>query len=426
MGIFISIITSFSWSASSAEYPYSGISCIPANPIDLNTNKNYIENDVHTEPPLKQSTICTDERGPCIDTTNLELADEIEAVNAIYDQTVLAIEQTSQDGTVRCRFSVPGTRVLLRIVFSSEYPAERPRVAALTVYQRTASSLAQQIHELISGTLLSVFVPGVVCMFDVIEHAKEQYSLLPGTFVVSSSATSGMRRPPLRTAEQPRSPHQLNRLTDVSDLLTMGTCAICLDEVPFTDLVHLPCNHHFCTDCLHDGFSVSLKSKDSFACCARLVPLDVLDHYTITPRGTMRRYETFLIERSVKDPLYCSSRSCRQFIRPDEGGAGGLIGVDARVLMGYSSDEVRCPTCKRHTCVYCRHKMHGEGWCRDNERMKKLLEGGAVQVCGKCGHAVEKSGGCKNMVCRCGYKWCWLCKKERRSDDGGCGCVLYG
>lgn len=396
---------------------------MPADPIDLNNTKNSIENGGHTGLLLEQPNTYTDEYGASDDTTNLELADEIEAVNAIYDQTVLAIEQTSNNGSVRCRFSVPGTRILLRIEFSSRYPSQRPRVAALTVYQRTASSLAQQIHETVSRTLLDVFVPGVVCIFDVIEQAKEQYSLLPGTFAVSSSTPSSTTSRPLRP---PRRPLPTTRIRDISALFTTASCAICLDEVPFADFVHLSCNHHFCTNCINDGFAIALKSKVSFTCCIRIIPLPILAEYTITPRGTMRKYETFLIERSVKNPLYCSSRSCRRFIRPDEGGAAGIVGDDGRVLLGYRSDEVMCPTCKVRTCVVCRRKMHEEGWCLENKQMKRLMEGGAVQVCGKCGTGVEKTGGCKNMVCRCGYKWCWMCKQERRMDDGGCGCALYG
>ena len=154
-----------------------------------------------------------------------------------------------------------------------------------------------------------------------------------------------------------------------------------------------------------------MYSKTPFTCFKRFVPVPLIKDFCILARDALYDYETILLERSTKNPLYCSHPRCSRFVRPD------------RISPG--TDCVQCLHCKKSTCIYYHRGKHA-GICKDNKKLHEAIRTLGAKSCPKCNHVIEKAGGCKNMTCRCGYKWCWICGKERDDSGPGCGCVLYG
>lgn len=105
------------------------------------------------------------------DHTMEELKDEVEAINAIYPDSL------TEDSTLLYSLTFPESPVTIRISFPSSYPEEPPNILSLkgSNDENTTLSLLQDI-------LSSVFVPSQVVLFEFIEASREVLeSALDGT-----------------------------------------------------------------------------------------------------------------------------------------------------------------------------------------------------------------------------------------------------
>jgi len=71
-------------------------------------------------------------------------------------------------------------------------------------------------------------------------------------------------------------------------------------------------------------------------------------------------------------------------------------------------NQFQCPTCDVEFCAKCRTESH-EGECED-------IPSG-FKRCKMCSALIERTSGCANVTCRCGYQFCWTCMSPK-----GCKC----
>ena len=90
-------------------------------------------------------------------------------------------------------------------------------------------------------------------------------------------------------------------------------------------------------------------------------------------------------------------------------------------------------TCKCHHawCFNCRVQAHKPCSCELTKKWLSLCSTDKENVtwiraytkqCPKCNNHIEKNQGCNHMTCRCGYEFCWLCKKDWKKTGYGHTC----
>lgn len=97
--------------------------------------------------------------------TREDLNDEIEAINAIYPDSLV------ESGSM-FQLLIPDRDIILQISFPSTYPVDSPHI--LSVSSKTYSS-SDLNKELVEDLLSSVFISDNVCLFEFIEHMREVF-----------------------------------------------------------------------------------------------------------------------------------------------------------------------------------------------------------------------------------------------------------
>ena len=102
-----------------------------------------------------------------------DLENEIEAIRAIYDESTI---RPTSDPTIYV-FAVPQHDVSVRLHFPGTYPADPPRVQGVeSTGPNTAKGYGFHVLGLVDQVLESVFEPGNVCLFDVVQELEARLS----------------------------------------------------------------------------------------------------------------------------------------------------------------------------------------------------------------------------------------------------------
>ncbi|KAF6229789.1 hypothetical protein HO173_011219 [Letharia columbiana] len=96
-----------------------------------------------------------------------DLLDEIEAIQSIYGNDVLR----EADGAFVYILSIPHVEASLRVLFPSDYPESIPQLLGI---ERTGAQARKgygsHVLDTARATLLSVFISGSVCLFDLLQE----------------------------------------------------------------------------------------------------------------------------------------------------------------------------------------------------------------------------------------------------------------
>ncbi|SCO85803.1 uncharacterized protein FRV6_09930 [Fusarium oxysporum] len=188
-------------------------------------------------------------------------------------------------------------------------------------------------------------------------------------------------------------------------------CICCEEMFPIMTVQQVPCEHDYCCPCLIRTFELSLTSPWQFPpdCCDEEIPLRVIEQHL--PENVVQRYREKLVEHETRDRTYCSNRQCLKFIPPKNISDSGEPCY---------RDEEQCTACNEITCTNCKNKAH-TGACEqqvEREQALALAESEGWKRCARCGHLIERNGGCTHLVCLCGHEFCYICGEEY----GGCEC----
>mmetsp|Transcript_15349 Transcript_15349/g.27373 ORF Transcript_15349/g.27373 Transcript_15349/m.27373 type:complete len:291 (-) Transcript_15349:101-973(-) len=207
-------------------------------------------------------------------------------------------------------------------------------------------------------------------------------------------------------------------------------CQICLEA--WTDRHFLvPCKDQcqhaldICQTCIkrHIGAELDKGRVATIRCphgsCHAI--LSYADIYRISPKELFPRYQKLLRDSYLqKDPNFrwCAHSGC---------GNGQIVdNVGKGVFM-------TCQKCQRRTCTHHMCVWHDDCTCdqydkEESERLRceEIATLGLLRRtvrCPSCKHGVQKSEGCDLMTCRCGTRFCYIC---RANYDGPRGIIAIG
>lgn len=167
---------------------------------------------------------------------------------------------------------------------------------------------------------------------------------------------------------------------------TQQDCVACLNDFLAHEMVTLPCEHKYCTDCLKRLFINATKDESIYPprCCRQPISLEIVS--PSMSREELQAFQEASIEFTTGNRVYCSNKSCGKFVPPAQ--------------FDRMSDRAECGHCGRSTCIHCKEAPHA-GECPDDPGMKGTLELARErgwQQCTGCSSIVELTVGCYHMV----------------------------
>ncbi|KXJ92483.1 hypothetical protein Micbo1qcDRAFT_162786 [Microdochium bolleyi] len=76
------------------------------------------------------------------------------------------------------------------------------------------------------------------------------------------------------------------------------------------------------------------------------------------------------------------------------------------------------PTCARESCISCSkawadiHVCHEDSLVALRVQVEQAMAMAVKRVCPRCNTSFVKNGGCNKLTCPCGYKMCYVCRKD--------------
>ncbi|KAK3318550.1 hypothetical protein B0H66DRAFT_557646, partial [Apodospora peruviana] len=170
------------------------------------------------------------------------------------------------------------------------------------------------------------------------------------------------------------------------------SCVVCMDEErPVHRTAKLKCGHRMCYPCLKRNFKLSITDPQNMppkCCTADHIPLKHVEHLFDT--AFKQTWNRKLAEYTTRNRIYCPSRNCGEWIRPED----IRRGEDGRKYG-------RCSRCKTKVCYVCHGRWHYSRECPRDDETNQFLEQAkreGWQRCHRCKHMVELQEGCNHMT----------------------------
>ena len=170
-----------------------------------------------------------------------DLADEIEAINAIYGESTLRVT-SSRSSDVVCLLNLNSQAFSLELCFPKSYPNDAPKATGIDPLWMSLWDFAKVQKTELDSALQETFKPGQVCLFDTLEAMRATSSL--------QSANPTVNANPGALSLALTNTWVLMTPDDIDGLKQEQQCAACLDHYMAVDLANLHCKHSYCPDCL--------------------------------------------------------------------------------------------------------------------------------------------------------------------------------
>ncbi|KAH8681344.1 hypothetical protein BX600DRAFT_376022 [Xylariales sp. PMI_506] len=188
-------------------------------------------------------------------------------------------------------------------------------------------------------------------------------------------------------------------------------CVACLDdEMPSSRTAKLKCGHRMCHGCMKRVFKVSIKDPAHMppkCCTGDPIPVKHVDR--LFDMNFKKTWNQKFAEYSTQNRIYCPSRKCGEWIKPD------------RIhKFKDGRKQARCGNCKTEVCCVCNGKWHRSRDCPRDEATSEILrqaKENGWQRCYSCKTMVELKEGCNHMICRCGSEFCMICGAKWKSCE---------
>ena len=162
------------------------------------------------------------------------------------------------------------------------------------------------------------------------------------------------------------------------------------DDIPRSKSAKLKCGHRMCNSCLRRIFKLSITDPQHMpprCCTTDYIPLKHVEKlFDINFKRTWNRK---FQEYSTKNRIYCPSRRCGEWIKPEN------------IHKENGKKYGKCSRCKIKVCCLCNGKWHGTKDCPKDEETNRLLETAREagwQRCYNCRAMVELKEGCNHMT----------------------------
>lgn len=176
---------------------------------------------------------------------------------------------------------------------------------------------------------------------------------------------------------------------DVGFSLTM--CIVCRnDKTPVDKTVKLRCRHRMCHSCLRRVFKMSLTDPQHMpprCCTVDHIPLKHVEK--LFDADFKREWNQKYTEYTSRNRLYCPSRRCGEWIRPED------------IRREGGRRQAKCSRCSTKICTSCSGKWHYPSEChRDKEPTQFPEQAGreSWQRCHRCKAMTELRDGRDHMT----------------------------
>ncbi|ANQ08008.1 Ibr domain protein [Plasmodium coatneyi] len=204
---------------------------------------------------------------------------------------------------------------------------------------------------------------------------------------------------------------------------TKYTCPILLNEYDLQDTHALKCGHRYSKQCwrgylqtaIDNEFYENIITKKCIEPkCQEIIMREDWKNISHPSNDLLAQYEKILLKIFIKsNPSLkkCPRDKCAYVIEsvmlPDNG--------------------VICK-CGYNFCFNCTEEFHRPVTCSVIKQWNDLLTKGEHNIkwirshtkqCPNCAKAIEKTSGCMNVKCICGFSFCWLCLQPWAHHKGG-------
>ncbi|KAJ6841821.1 E3 ubiquitin-protein ligase RNF144A-like isoform X1 [Iris pallida] len=203
-------------------------------------------------------------------------------------------------------------------------------------------------------------------------------------------------------------------------------CGICMDPKFLHECFPVKgCSHRYCVSCVRRYVEAKVgENATSIRCPEQSCRGGVLDPEHCRPILGPEVHDRW--GRALCDALfvgaarfYCPFKDCSGLLINEGEGSGG--------------EEVReseCPYCHRLFCARCRVPWHSGVRCEDRTKLaaerqeesmlREMAQRSKWGRCPNCKFYVSRTGGCDEIVCRCKYRFCYICGAEWSPSHYNC------
>ena len=164
-----------------------------------------------------------------------------------------------------------------------------------------------------------------------------------------------------------------------------------MEEAPGSKTAKLKCDHRMCNGCLKRSFKLSVNDPQLMpprCCTPDHIPLKHVN--SLFDPDFKKTWNRKYAEFSAKNRLYCPSKKCGEWIKPEN------VQRDA-----LGRKFAKCGRCKTKVCGICNGKWHAGVDCPKDEETNRILEQAKEEGwkrCYKCKTMVELKEGCNHMT----------------------------
>ena len=161
-------------------------------------------------------------------------------------------------------------------------------------------------------------------------------------------------------------------------------CIACADAFRPHEVVHCPCDHSYCEECLKSLFIRATTDETLFPprCCRQPIPIFLIkDHLSCQE---LSNFAEAAVEFKTAKRIYCVRPDCGKFVPPSQISAMSAV----------------CLRCATQMCVHCHNRLH-TGDCPEDEALQAVLQladGNGWRRCFGCNAMVELATGCNHMT----------------------------
>ncbi|TVU09538.1 hypothetical protein EJB05_43021 [Eragrostis curvula] len=203
-------------------------------------------------------------------------------------------------------------------------------------------------------------------------------------------------------------------------------CTICMESLHVRELFPIAgCTHTFCVGCVGQYIAakveenvVSIGCPDPGCKDGTLHPEECRD---VIPFQVFQRWGAALCDSALGAlKFYCPFKDCSALLVDDH------TQGEAAIM------QAKCPHCSRMFCAQCKVAWHEGVACAEFQRLgndergkddlllRKVAKNSKWQRCPKCKMYVERVDGCVYIVCRCHFRFCYLCGSPMTKGDHHC------